>query len=121
VINSPTGLGAAVDALERATERKYVWTPQTRELAERSDAIANAARIASGTPALLLIHGAEDTVVAPGGVTLLGDALKPFYHQTGNDGRLKVVLASGISHDWTEPHALSQLRISVASWLNSNL
>lgn len=51
VINAPTGLHGAIDALERATKKSYAWTTHTRELAGRSDAILHAAQVASGDPA----------------------------------------------------------------------
>lgn len=121
VINAPVGLNASIDAWERATKRQYAWAPLTRELAERTDAIQHAAQIASGTPALLLIHGADDTVVTPKGAMSLGEALLPFYQRAGNDGRLRVTLAPGVSHDWTEPQALSDLRLTVANWFNTYL
>ena len=122
-VNAPTGLSAAIDAMERATKRQYVWTVSARQLAERSDAIPRAAAIASGTspPALLLFHGADDTVVMPSGAVSLRDVLQPYYQRSGNDQRLKLVIAPGVSHNWTEPRPLEQLRASVADWFNRYL
>jgi pimeloyl-ACP methyl ester carboxylesterase len=120
-INSPVGLTASIDTLERATKHQYAWTAHTRELAEHSDAIRHAAQISAGTPALLLIHGADDTVVTPEGATFLRSALQPFYHQSGGDKRLQLLLEPGVSHDWTQPRARSDLRAAVADWFNSYL
>jgi alpha-beta hydrolase superfamily lysophospholipase len=122
-VNAPTGLSAAIDAMERATKRPYVWTASARQLAERSDSIRRAAAIASGTspPALLLFHGADDTVVMPSGAVTLSEVLQPYYQRSGNDQRLKLVIAPGVSHSWTEPAPLQQLRASVADWFNRYL
>ena len=120
-LNAPVGLIPAIDALERATRHPYAWTRQTRELAERSDAVHHAAQVAAGTPALLLIHGAKDTVVEPKGAAVLAERLQPLYHQAGADARLKLILEPGVSHDWNQPRALGELRAAVASWFNANL
>lgn len=122
-VNAPTGLSAAIDAVERATKRQYVWTDSARQLAERSDSVRHVAEIASGDPprALLLFHGADDTVVAPVGAVSLRDALLPYYQRSGNERRLKLVIAPGVSHNWTEPRPLEELRTSVADWFNRYL
>jgi pimeloyl-ACP methyl ester carboxylesterase len=122
-VNAPTGLSAAIDAMERSTKRQYVWTESARQLAERSNSIRRAAQIASGDPplALLLFHGADDTIVAPTGAMSLRDALQPYYRRAGNDERLKLVIAPGVSHNWTEPRPLEELRASVADWFNRYL
>jgi predicted esterase len=122
-VNAPTGLSAAIDAMERATKRQYLWTESARQLAERSDSIRRAAEIASGAPprALLLFHGADDTIVVPSGAMSLREVLQPYYQRSGNDQRLKLVIASGVSHRWTEPRPLQQLRASVADWFNRYL
>ena len=120
-LNAPVGLIPAIDALERATQHPYAWTRHTRELAERSDAVHHAAQVAAGTPALLLIHGIKDTVVKPKGASVLAERLQPLYHQAGADARLKLILEPGVSHDWTQPRALGDLRAAVASWFNANL
>jgi dipeptidyl aminopeptidase/acylaminoacyl peptidase len=122
-LNAPTGLKEAIEAVEHATSRPYVWTPATRELAERSDSVRRAGEIAAGnpSPALLIFHGSADEVVAPQATVSLRDALSPFYAKSGNQERLHVVIAPEVSHDWTEPQALQQVRIAVASWFNQNL
>ena len=122
-VNAPTGLRASIDALERATKRPYAWTEASRQLAERSDAVVHAREIAAGNPppALLLFHGAEDTVITPKGATMLGAALLPFYERAQATERLKVLIAPNVSHDWSEPSSLQVLRASVADWFNRPL
>jgi predicted esterase len=120
-VNAPTGLKASIDALERATKRPYTWTPATRALAERSDAVSRAADLATAhaqfgpPPALLIFHGADDTVVKPDGAIALRDALLPFYRSEPE--RLRVVIAPGVSHDWTGHN----LDATVAEWFNRYL
>ena len=122
-LNAPTGLNEAIEAVERATKHPYAWTPATRQLAQRSDSIARASEIAAGDPppALLIFHGAADEVVPPQPTLALRDALQPFYDKTGNGERLRVVIAPDVSHDWTEPKALQQVRVVVANWFNQRL
>ena len=116
VLNASTGLNASVRAFERATGKQYAWSPYTRELAHRTDAIERAADIAGGRPALLLIHGREDPVLDPGSAVALHDALAPWYDKNGDAARLEVTLVEGLPHAWTEsPHA-AELRRSIAAW-----
>lgn len=121
VINAPTGLNASIDALEHATKKSYAWTPHTREVAARSDAILHAADIAAGDPAVLIIQGTEDTVVNAHGAASLVEALRPFYRRKSQEQRLKIVLAPSVAHDWTKPEALVEVRSAVAEWFNSYL
>ena len=120
-VNAPTGLTASIDALERATKRPYAWTPSSRQLAQRSDAVGRALEIAGATPppALFLYHGADDTVVTSKGAIALEATLRPIYARTLAAERLKLMIAPGVSHDWTEPRTLQELRASVASWFNA--
>jgi pimeloyl-ACP methyl ester carboxylesterase len=118
-VNAPVGLEAAIDAMERATKRSYAWTPATRRLAERSDVVRRASDVATNRPALLLFHGADDTVVGPDGAASLRVALQPFYR--ANADRLQLVVAAGVAHDWTEPRTLGVLRASVSDWFDRNL
>jgi pimeloyl-ACP methyl ester carboxylesterase len=118
-VNAPAGLNASIDAMERATKQPYAWTPATRALAARSDAASRAAELVAGhpPPALLLIHGADDTVVKPDGAIALRDALLPFYRKAGEPERLRLTVAPGVSHDWTATNT----RTSVAEWFNRYL
>jgi hypothetical protein len=70
---------------------------------------------------LLLFHGGDDRIVVPSGAVSLREALQPYYQRSGNDQRLKLVIASGVSHGWTEPKPLQQLRASLADWFNRYL
>jgi dipeptidyl aminopeptidase/acylaminoacyl peptidase len=98
-------------------------TRSARQLEERFDAIQHAAEIARAapSPALLLIHGADDTIVVPSGAVALREALQLYYQHSGNDQRLRLVIASGMSHGWSEPRTLQQLQASVANWFNRYL
>jgi dienelactone hydrolase len=122
-VNAPTGLAASIDALERATKRPYAWTPVARELAESSDSVRRAAEIGGANPpvALLLFHGADDTVVTSRGAVSLQAALQPIYERAGVPQRLKLVIAPRVSHDWSDPRTLEELRASVAEWFSRYL
>jgi hypothetical protein len=52
---------------------------------------------------------------------MLDAALRPFYHRTGHDGRLQLLLTPNVAHDWTNAEALAQVRSAVAAWFNSYL
>lgn len=119
-VNAPAGLSDSIDALERATKRAYVWSPASRRLAQVSDVAARAEAIAATRPlpALLLFHGASDTVVTAKGAVKLEAALRPYYERAGVSSRLNLVLAPGVSHDWSAPRTLLELRTSVADWFN---
>jgi hypothetical protein len=41
--------------------------------------------------------------------------------KSGNQERLHVMIAPDVSHDWTQPQSLQQVRIVVANWFNHNL
>jgi len=122
-LNAPTGLNEAIEAVEHATKHPYAWSPASRQLAQRSDSIGRAADIAAGDPppALLIFNGAADEVVPPQATLSLRDALRPLYDKSGNSERLRVVIAPDVSHDWTEPKALQQVRVAVANWFNQHL
>ena len=123
VVNAPTGLKVAVDGFERATKHPYAWSDASRQLARRVDAIGHAAEIAAGGPprALLLFQGADDAVIAPKGAVSLEAALRPYYQQPGNERRLKLVVAPGVSHAWADPATVTQVRNAVADWFNRYL
>jgi predicted esterase len=122
-LNAPTGLNEAIEAVEHATNHSYAWTPATRQRAQRTDSIGRAGEIAAGNPppALLIFHGAADEVVSPKATLSLRDALLPIYAKSGNSEQLRVVIAPDVSHDWTEPKALQQVRAVVANWFNQHL
>jgi dipeptidyl aminopeptidase/acylaminoacyl peptidase len=122
-VNAPVSLNVALDALERTTKHPYVWSDASRRLAQRSDAARHAADVASGDPprALLLFHGADDAVIAPTGAVSLNEALQPYYARSGNTGRLKLVIAPGVSHNWADPSTIAPVQTSVADWFNRYL
>ncbi|HEY0340767.1 MAG TPA: hypothetical protein VGC34_08185 [Steroidobacteraceae bacterium] len=55
------------------------------------------------------------------GTLSLRDALRPIYDASGNRNRLKVVIAPNVSHDWTKPRSLDEIRVEVAAWFNRHL
>jgi pimeloyl-ACP methyl ester carboxylesterase len=117
-VNAPTGLRAGIEALERVTKRPYAWTPASRRIADISDAVARADEIARANPppALLLFHGADDTVITPDGAVKLEAALRPLYKRANAEDRLELTLAPGVAHDWTRPQTLAELRKALAEW-----
>lgn len=122
-LNASTGLSASVAALERATKRPYVWTRGARLLAQRSDAIPQAASIAAGNPpvALLLIHGADDETVAPAATMDLYAALRPHYSRAGAASRLRLSLVPGLSHSWGAHGTNPRLARQIAGWFDRYL
>ena len=117
-LNASTGLHASITAYERATHHQYTWTPRARQLAKETDAVARASDIAGKSPrppALLILHGNDDTMLPPKTVQELYHALRPFY-QRENTGRLQLSLLSGVAHAWTTPETLHKLRKQIAEW-----
>lgn len=117
VLNASTGLPASVAAYERATGRTYAWTPETRALAERADAIARAAGIAAGSPgpALLVIHGGRDAMVGAGDARALHDVLAPYY--AGERAcRLALDIVDGMAHAPTGDDDAARVRMRAGDW-----
>ena len=123
VVNAPTSLSAAVDGFEHATQHSYSWSDASRQLAQQVDATNHAKDVASGhpPPALLLFQGADDAVIAPNGAVSLEEALRPYYLQSGNERRLRLVVAPGVSHAWADPTTVAQVQHAVADWFNQYL
>ena len=117
VVNAPTSLNVAVDGFERATKHPYAWSEASRRLGRQVDAIGHAEEIASGR-ALLLFQGADDTVISPNGAVSLEEALRPYYQRPGNERRLQLVVAPGVSHAWADPTTVAQVQNAVAEWFN---
>jgi hypothetical protein len=117
----PFNVQATIAALERATGRSYVWTPSAVHIAAQSDAVGRAADIASSNrpPALLILHGADDEVITPGGAVALYHALGPLYHDKHDDQRLRITILPGVSHRWTEPAAIEALQTNATDWYNA--
>ncbi|MGH8144719.1 MAG: alpha/beta hydrolase family protein [Rhodanobacteraceae bacterium] len=121
VLNASTGLDASVNALERVTKQKYAWTPAARMLGKQTDAIRHAEQIAQGNPppALLIVQGADDTVLTSRPATALYKALLPWYKNSPK--RLRLQLMPGVSHGWTDGGAVEKLRRMSAAWFQSNM
>jgi predicted esterase len=121
MVNTPINLTETIAAVERVTGHAYVWTATAKHIAAQSDAIRRAADIASTNPppALLLLQGANDAVVAPAGASAFRDALGPLYHAKGADRRFRVEVLPGVSHRWTESPSVDSLRRESGAWFNS--
>jgi predicted esterase len=117
-LNASTGLNASVQALERATKRRYSWTTRSRQVAKDSDAVFHAAEIAAGNPppALLLIHGADDAMLSPQVASSLHEALQPHFRRSGNGARLRLVVEPGLAHGWAGTQSVDDLRLSIGAW-----
>ncbi len=119
VVNASTGLSASVQAYERATKRQYKWSDYTRELARRTDAVQRAGDIARDRPALLIVHGNDDTMLTSKDVLALRDALAPYYEKTRDAQRLKIQLVDGLAHGWADSAHIGELRRAIAQWFNA--
>ena len=117
VLNASTGLSASVAAFERAAGTAFEWTPETRALARRSDAVERAAGIASGTPppALLIVHGANDAMVDDTGAEAMHRALVPHYAGDGA-GRLRLEIVEDLPHAMRTPGDIARVRALVGEW-----
>jgi dienelactone hydrolase len=122
-VNASTGLSASVAAYERATKQTYGWTASAKEIAKRSDAAGRAVDIASGkpTPALLIVHGADDSMLGTQTAEALYQALLPLYRKSGNEARLRLQIEPGMTHAWTQAGTADELRRSIGAWFNRNL
>jgi len=118
VLNGSTGLTASVQAYERVMKQQYKWSDYTRDLARRTDAVQRAVDIARDHPALLIVHGKDDAMVAPKDVVALRDALAPYYKSPRDEPRLRLALVDGLSHDWVNSQRVEDLRRSIAAWFN---
>jgi pimeloyl-ACP methyl ester carboxylesterase len=121
VVNASTGLTASVQAYQRATKQRYKWSDYTRELARRTDAVQRAADIARDRPALLIVQGNDDAMLATRNAVDLRSALAPYYAKSRDGRRLQLSLVEGLSHGWVDsPHA-DEVRRSIAGWFNMSL
>lgn len=117
-LNASTGLSASIQAYERATKSSYSWTPATRKLASRSDAAARAADIARGDPppALLIMHGADDSMLPQELAVTLHAALLPLYEKTHDENRARLEILPAASHGWTDGATVATVRALAADW-----
>lgn len=122
-LNASTGLSASVRAFERASGQTYKWTPASRELAQRSDAVGRAADIAFGAtpPALLIIHGEHDQMLPPQTAIDLYESLLPRYERVAAHSRLQLVLLPDMAHAWSDGAAGDPLRARISLWFRQHL
>lgn len=118
VINASTGLTASVEAYERATKQQYTWSDYTRDLARRTDAVQRSADIARDHPALLIVQGSDDAMLASKNAVALRDALAPYYNSPRDAQRLRLALVDGLSHGWVDSPHTEEVRRSIADWFN---
>lgn len=119
LINASTGLSASIEAVEHATGRPYAWSPESHRLAETTDATRHAADIVQGRvpPAVLLLQGSDDLVIAPKSASALYDSLLPYYLRTQSEQRIRLEQLAGISHNWVaDKQALDFVRGSISDW-----
>ena len=115
VLNASTGLSASVAAYEHVTGKAFAWTPQTRALAQASDAVVRAADIARGTPALLIVQGAHDGVVDANDARSLYRALAPHYEGDAA-ARLRLDIVDGLPHVIKNPDDVTRVRALASAW-----
>lgn len=122
-LNASTGLSASVAAFERAVKQPYIWTPASRALADRSDAVKRAADIAAGNPppALLIIHGERDQMLPPRTASDLYDSLLPLYERAAAPSRLQLALVPDVAHAWADSPSGDPLRARISQWFRQHL
>ena len=120
VVNASTGLTASVQAYERATKQEYQWSGYTRDLALRTDAVQRAVDIARNHPALLILQGNDDAMLASRDAVALRDALEPLYMSPRDEPRLHLALVEGLSHGWADSAHADEVRRSIADWFNAS-
>jgi hypothetical protein len=123
LLNPSTGLTASVQAFEQATHQSYAWTPQSRALAARTDAQRRAADIAKVTPlpAVLILEGSQDDLIAHQSLSSLEAALAPFYSGAHESERFQYRAVQGLSHNITGSHSHDELGRQVSAWFNRYL
>jgi pimeloyl-ACP methyl ester carboxylesterase len=118
LINASTGLSASVQAYEQATKQTYAWSPASRELARRTDAIAHTADIARHHPALLFLQGSNDSVIDSHAASELYEGLRPLYRKQAL--RLQLRQLPDMSHQWAaDASSLAGVRRAVGAWLGA--
>jgi dienelactone hydrolase len=120
VVNASTGLTASVQAYERATKHEYQWSGYTRDLALRTDAVQRAVDIARNHPALLILQGNDDAMLASRDAVALRDALTPLYMSPHDEPRLRLELVDGLSHGWADSAHTDEVRRAIADWFNAS-
>jgi pimeloyl-ACP methyl ester carboxylesterase len=119
ILNTPPNLDSTLSALKHATGSEYRWSIASRRTADSADAISHARDIAAGNqpPPLLVLQGADDSVIGPSSAMTLEQALRPHY-QHDHDERLQVVVFPGVSHEWIDSAAVDAIRKRASTWFN---
>jgi len=121
LLNPSTGLTASVQAYEHATGQPYAWTPQSRGLAKRSDAVGHVAEIVAGTPppAILLVRGDKDDVISASSVSALKEALESRYALAHESDRFRYSQLDELPHNLAGLAASDTLQQQVAAWFKT--
>ncbi|WP_266182330.1 alpha/beta hydrolase family protein [Dyella humicola] len=119
-LNPSAGLSASIEAYEHATGRPYAWSRESRALAARTDVAGRSANIATGRPppALLVLQGSADDVMAQDSLRELDDALRLSYAQAHATGRFKNSVVEGLTHQWANQAGQAEVRRQVADWFD---
>jgi predicted esterase len=123
LLNPSAGLTASVQAYEHATHLNYAWSAESRALAKRTDAVEHVAEIAKGTPppAILIVHGAKDDVVAQTNLNQLADALSARYARVRERERFRYDVVDDLAHNLSGAGADDALHRQVSAWFNRYL
>ena len=123
LLNPSTGLTASVQAFERATGQSYAWTTRSRALAARTDAANHVSDIGKGAPppAVLILDGAKDDLLAREGMTTLSDGLASYYAKAHASELFQHRIVEGLSHNITGSHSDDELGRQVSAWFNRHL
>jgi nicotinic acid phosphoribosyltransferase len=107
-----------VQAYEHATKKIYAWSPASRELARKTDAVVRAADIARTHPSLLFISGTADSVVDAGAISDVYEKLKPYYQN--DQPRLQWKAMPAMPHQWAaDSGSLAGVRAATTDWFKS--
>lgn len=123
LLNPSTGLTASVQAFEHATGLSYTWTPESRALAQRTDAVDHAAEIATGNPppAILVVRGEKDDVISQTSASRLEEALASGYARVHRSERFRYSAFDDLPHNLGIPATNDELHDQVSAWFNSYL
>lgn len=118
LLNPSTGLTSSVLAFEKATGQTYAWTAESRALAARTDSAGRAADIARGSPlpALLLIEGDRDNIIANESLSDFEHALMPLYANAHAAERFQVRVLQALPHNIVGSHSDDELGRQVSGW-----
>ncbi|HTJ16807.1 MAG TPA: hypothetical protein VL494_08505, partial [Steroidobacteraceae bacterium] len=83
-------------------------------------AVQRAVDIARDHPALLILQGNDDAMLASSNAVALRDALAPLYKSPRDEPRLRLALVDGLSHGWADSPHVDELRSSIADWFKAS-